>query len=52
MKREASELYPPGGGDTSREISGGGGAPLLSGATLSEHVTNIVVDGTAAFDKQ
>lgn len=52
VKREASGLYPPGGGDTSREISGGGGAPLLSGATLSEHVTNIVVDGTAAFDKQ
>lgn len=43
--------YPPGGGETSREISGKGGAPLLSGATLSEHVTNIVVDGTAAFNK-
>lgn len=48
----ASELqYPPGGGETSREISGRGGAPLLSGATLSEHMTNIVVDGTAAFYK-
>lgn len=33
--------YQPGGGETSREISGRGGAPLLSGATLSEHVTNI-----------
>lgn len=43
--------YPPGGGETSREISGKGGAPLLSGATLSEHVTNIAVDGTAAFHK-
>lgn len=43
--------YPPGGGETSREISGRGGAPLLSGATLSERVTNIVVDGTAAFNK-
>lgn len=41
--------YPPGGGETSREISGRGRAPLVSGATLSEHVTNIVVDGTAAF---
>lgn len=37
--------YPPGGGETSKEISGRGGA------TLSEHVTNIVVDGTAAFNK-
>lgn len=43
--------YPPGGGETSREISGRGRTPLLSGATLSEHVTNIVVDGTAAFHK-
>lgn len=45
------EGYPPGGGETSREISGSGGAPLLSGPTLSEHVTNIVVDGTAALYK-
>lgn len=45
------EGYPPGGGETSREISGRGGAPLLSGPTLSEHVTNIVVDGTAALYK-
>lgn len=36
--------YPPGGGETSRQISGRDG-------TLSEHVTNIVVDGTAAFNK-
>lgn len=48
-KWRGREGYPPGGGDTSREISGRGRAPLLSGATLSEHVTNIVVDGTAAF---
>lgn len=33
--------YPPGGGETSREISGRGRAPLLSGATLSEHVTKL-----------
>lgn len=50
MKR-VRQGYPPGGGETSSEISGRGGAPLLSGATLSEHVTNIVVDGTAAFYK-
>lgn len=41
------QCYPPGGGETSREISGGGGAPLLS-----EHVTNIVVDWTAALNEQ
>ena len=43
--------YPPVGGETSRVISGRGMAPLLSGATLSKYVTNIVVDGTAAFYK-
>lgn len=43
--------YPPGGGETSREISGRGRASLLSWATLSEHVTNIMVDGPAAFNK-
>lgn len=43
--------YPPGGGETSREISGRVGAPLLSGATLSEHVTDIVGDGTTAFNE-
>jgi len=42
-------VYSPGGGEISRVISGRGRAPLLSGATLSEHVTHIVVDGTAAF---
>lgn len=41
--------YPPGGGETSRDISGRVGAPLLSGATLSEHVTDIMVDGTATW---
>lgn len=50
-RRRWHQGYPPGGGETSREISGRGRAPLLSGATLSEHVTNIVVDGTAAFYK-
>lgn len=42
--------YPPGGGETSRDISGRVGAPLLSGATLSEYVTNILMDGAAALN--
>lgn len=43
--------YPPGGGETSKVISGRGGAPLLSGTIFSEHVTNIMEDRTAAFYK-
>ena len=50
-KYRGRQGYPPVGGETSRVISGRGMAPLLTGATLSKHVTNIVVDGTAAFYK-
>lgn len=42
MTDSGGNVYPPGGGEISKEISGKGGAPLLSGATLSECVTDII----------